>query len=92
MRVLRNPLTAHYEAHPEELVPFPEQLMRSFGDGSFHLGGDESTLGVDPDREGYPAGQAVGAIDALIPAGDLVRQFVAEAEAALARGGQLSGS
>ena len=92
MRVLRNALTAHYEAHPAELGPVPEQLLRSFGDGSFHLGGDETTAGVDPDREGYPAGQAVGAIDALIPAGDLVRRFVAEAEVALARGGQLSGS
>ena len=92
MRVLRNALTAHYEAHPEELSPFPEQLGKSFGDGSFHLGGDESTEGVDPDREGYPAGQAVGAIDSLVSAGDLLRQFVADAEAALARGGQLATS
>jgi enoyl-[acyl-carrier protein] reductase II len=89
MRVLRNGQTAHFEAHPDEILPFPEQLMKSFSDGSFHLGGDESTLGVDPDREGYPAGQAVGAIDELVPAGDLVRRFVAEAEAALGRGASL---
>ena len=32
-----------------------------------------------------PAGQGVGAIDALIPAGDLVRRMVAEAEATIDR-------
>ncbi len=84
MRVIKNATTAHYEAHPEELRAFPDQLGVSFRDGTFHLGGDESTPGVDPQREGYPAGQAVGAIDGLVPAGELVRRVVAEAEAALA--------
>ncbi len=91
MRVLKNLTTAHYEEHPEDLKPFPEQLMASFADQTFHLGGDESAIGVDPDREGYPAGQAVGAIGSLIGAGDLVRQFVAEAEAILARNATLAG-
>jgi enoyl-[acyl-carrier protein] reductase II len=40
---------------------------------------------VDPDREFCPAGQGAGAIDELVPAGDLVERFVAEAEAALGR-------
>ncbi len=40
---------------------------------------------VDPDREFMPAGQGVGAIDELVPAGELVARFVAEAEAALDR-------
>jgi enoyl-[acyl-carrier protein] reductase II len=51
---------------------------------ALHLGGDEKTP-VDPDKECYPSGQGVGAINALIPAGDLVRQIVDEAEHALAR-------
>jgi len=38
---------------------------------------------VDPDRECYPAGQGVGAIHELVPAGELVGRFVTEAEAAL---------
>lgn len=83
MRVIKNATTARYEADPALLRPFPDQLLVSRDDGTFHLGGDEATAGVDPDREGYPAGQAVGAIDRLIPAGDLVRQIVAEAEKAL---------
>jgi enoyl-[acyl-carrier protein] reductase II len=49
-----------------------------------HLGGDEDTP-VDPNRECYPSGQGVGAIDELVPAGDIVRRIVDEAEHALAR-------
>ena len=84
MRVLRNDTTRFYEEHPEELTPFPEQLGISMNGGFFHLGGDERTPGVDPAREGYPTGQGVGAIDALVPAGELVHRIVAEAEEALA--------
>ncbi|HMK11193.1 MAG TPA: hypothetical protein VK461_06410, partial [Acidimicrobiales bacterium] len=52
--------------------------------GVSHLGGDEQTT-VDPSREFFPCGQGVGAIDELVPAGDLVRAFVAEAEAVIDR-------
>jgi enoyl-[acyl-carrier protein] reductase II len=85
MRVVRNDYTRFFEEHPDELVPFPGQLGRSIADKAFHLGGDTETLEVDPSRECYPAGQGVGAIDDLVPAGELVRRFVAEAEDALAR-------
>jgi enoyl-[acyl-carrier protein] reductase II len=83
MRVLRNETTDRYEANPSLLKKFPEQLTVSVRDGTFHLGGDENTLGVDPRREGYPAGQAVGGITSLIPAGDVVRSMVREAERVL---------
>jgi enoyl-[acyl-carrier protein] reductase II len=85
MRVVRNEYTAYYEDHAAELERFPGQLGRSIGDKAFHLGGDLDTVEVDPARECYPAGQGVGAIDELVPAGELVRRFVAEAEAALGR-------
>jgi enoyl-[acyl-carrier protein] reductase II len=85
MRVLRNETTDQYEANPSLLKKFPEQLAVSVNDGTFHLGGDENTLGVDPRREGYPAGQAVGGIDTLVPAGDIVRSMVNEAEGILTR-------
>ena len=84
MRVLRNEKTDQYEATPSLLKPFPDQLGVSLSDGTFHLGGDANTPGVDPEREGYPAGQAVGAISTLIPAGDIVRSMVAEAEQIIA--------
>jgi enoyl-[acyl-carrier protein] reductase II len=83
MRVLANSYTSHFEEHRDELQRFPQQLGRSIGDGAWHLGGDDHTTGIDPDKEGYPSGQGVGGIDELVPAGELVVRFVAEAEAAL---------
>jgi enoyl-[acyl-carrier protein] reductase II len=91
MRVIKNDTTSFYEQNPGALQPFPDQLGVSYRDGTFHLGGDEATPGIDPDREGYPAGQAVGAIDALVPAGELLASIVDEAEAVLARLSSLAG-
>jgi enoyl-[acyl-carrier protein] reductase II len=85
MRVIKNDTTERYEADPSLLKKFPDQLFVSHEEGTFHLGGDETTTGIDPRREGYPAGQAVGAINELVPAGELVRHMVSEAEAILAR-------
>jgi len=83
MRVLANSYTSHFEEHRDELQRFPQQLGRSMADGAWHLGGDDHTTGIDPEKEGYPSGQGVGGIDELVPAGELVVRFVAEAEAAL---------
>jgi enoyl-[acyl-carrier protein] reductase II len=85
MRVIKNDTTERYELDPTLVRKFPDQLAVSIGEGTFHLGGDESTLGVDPRREAYPAGQAVGAIDTLIPAGELVNQIVEQAASILRR-------
>ena len=83
MRAIRNAWTDHHDQHPEEVAPFPEQLLVAMEAGAFHLGANERTDGVDPDREVFPAGQGVGAIHELVPAGELVQRFVTEAEAAL---------
>lgn len=88
MRVIKNATTKRYEDDPTLLRRFPDQLVASLHDGVFHLGGDEHTTGVDVDREGYPAGQVVGAIDALRPAGEIVRDMVIQAEEILARLGR----
>jgi enoyl-[acyl-carrier protein] reductase II len=84
MRAIRNEWTQEIEEHPELLRPFPEMMLHSLERGVLHLGGDEAT-DVDPNRECYPAGQAAGGIGELTPAGDLVRQIVAEAETAIDR-------
>ncbi len=91
MRVVRNQYTTFFEQHPDELSPFPTQLGRSMEDGAFHLGGSDDTPGIDPDRECYPTGQGVGAIQTLIPAASLVDQIVDQAEQVLAAIGTLGG-
>ncbi|HKY16020.1 MAG TPA: nitronate monooxygenase [Microthrixaceae bacterium] len=83
MRVIRSDYTDYWTEHSDEIQKFPYQAMRSVQDSAFHLGGDEDTADVDPAKECYPAGQGTGAIDELVPAGELVDRFVREAENAL---------
>ncbi|MEI7592094.1 MAG: nitronate monooxygenase [Actinomycetes bacterium] len=84
-RVVRNSYTHYWESHQADLQPFPAQFMRSMNDGANHLGLDETTPDIDPEKEFWPSGQGAGGIDQLVPAGELVRQIVAEAEAVLNR-------
>jgi enoyl-[acyl-carrier protein] reductase II len=83
-RVVRNEWTNHFEAHPEELKPFPHQFGVSFGARANHLGAPNGT-DVDTTKEFMPAGQGVGAIRELVSAGDLVRSIVHDAEMAIQR-------
>lgn len=83
-RVVRNRWTERFEASPGELLPFPAQAAASMRAGVNHLGAPDGTE-VDVEREFMPCGQGVGAIDELVPAGDLVRRMVAEAEQVIER-------
>lgn len=83
-RVVRNDWTAHFEAHPDELQPFPAQAIASMQAGVNHLGSPSGT-DVDVSKEFMPCGQGVGAIDSLRPAGDILREMVAEAERTIER-------
>ncbi len=91
MRVVRNEFTRFYDEHPAELSPFPAQLGTSIEEGAFHLGGDEDTPGIDPERECYPTGQGVGAIQTLMPAASIVAQMVQQAEHVLRQLGEPGG-
>jgi enoyl-[acyl-carrier protein] reductase II len=83
-RVVRNEWTNHYDQHPELLQPFPAQAIESTRAGVNHLGAEDGTV-VDVAREFMPAGQGVGAIDSLVPAGELVAAMVREAERTMER-------
>jgi len=83
-RVVRNVWTQHFDEHPEELKPFPEQAFFAARSGANHLGAPDGT-DVDAAREFFPCGQGVGAIHELEPAGALVARLVAEAEAVIDR-------
>jgi enoyl-[acyl-carrier protein] reductase II len=83
-RVVRNEWTQHFDEHPDELQPFPQQAVASAQAGANHLGAPDGTE-VDVRREFFPCGQGVGAIDELVPAGEVVARMVVEAEAVLDR-------
>ncbi len=85
MRVVANEYTRYFDEHPDELQPFPAQMGRSYGDGVLNLPSGPDNPNIDPNRECYPVGQGVGAIDEIIPATDLVDRFVDECEATLRR-------
>lgn len=78
-RVLRTAYAQEFEDSGGVPQPFPGQFIQSMSDGANNLGGDENTPDVDPDKEFMPAGQGVGAIDELTPAGDVVASIMAEA-------------
>lgn len=83
-RVVRTSWTNHFEQHPEELEKFPNQIVKAAQSGVTMLGVDES-VELDTDRAFMPAGQGVGAIRSIEPAGDIVRSMIAEAEAVIDR-------
>lgn len=83
-RVLSTGYADAFERAGAQPEPFPGQFLRSMNDGANHLGGDESTPGVDPDKEFMPAGQVVGAIPELVPAAQIVESMVSEAESVIA--------
>jgi enoyl-[acyl-carrier protein] reductase II len=83
-RVVRTDWTNHYEQHPEELQPFPMQVLASAQAGVNHLGAPDGTE-VDSANEFMPCGQGVGAITELTPAGQIVHDMVREAERTLER-------
>jgi enoyl-[acyl-carrier protein] reductase II len=78
-RVVRNEYTQYYDEHPDELKPFPQQAIQSMQDGANHLGAPPET-DVNENRDFFPCGQGVGAINDLVPAGDIVRSMVRQAE------------
>jgi enoyl-[acyl-carrier protein] reductase II len=83
-RVVRNDWTNHFEQHPEELQPFPQQAVASSRAGVNHLGAPDGT-DVDISKEFMPCGQGVGGIDQLVPAGELLQRMLEEAERTIDR-------
>ncbi len=90
LRAIRNDYTQYFEDHPDELQPFPQQIARSISDGAMHLGARPDSEGINPTKECFAAGQGLGGIGEIIPAGDVVRRFVDDAERELSRLGSLT--
>jgi enoyl-[acyl-carrier protein] reductase II len=82
LRSLRNRYIADYEADPSKIKRFPEQLAISSARQVMAYWNPEA----DPDRTCMPAGQGVGSFHDIRPAGDVLHEIAAQAEAILRRG------
>jgi enoyl-[acyl-carrier protein] reductase II len=90
MRVILNPYVEERERDPDSILPFPQQLTASARAGVISYAGGED---VDVERTCLPSGQGIGAINEILPAGEIVRRVVAEAEETIGRlGGVVSGT
>ena len=68
----------------EQLYPFPQQAILSHRAGVMGgIGGQ--TEGLDPDRSAFAMGQSAGGVRDVLPAAEIVRRIMAEAEAAIDR-------
>ena len=88
LRAVRNEWTQHIEEHPEELAKFPEQMARAVQANALAPRRRRELRRRSRRRSATRPGQGVGAMHELVPAGDLVRRIVDEAEHALARAGR----
>jgi enoyl-[acyl-carrier protein] reductase II len=86
MRVITNPYVEEQERNPESIRKFPEQIIRSAMAGVMNYVEDEAT---DPERTCMPAGQGIGAIRDIVPAGEIVRRVMSEAQQTVRRLGGL---
>ena len=84
MRVIKNDYVADWESRPGDIQPFGEQAQISVREGVL-----DSLRGFpgkfDPSRDAAAAGQSVGGIHDIIPAGEIVRNVLEEAATTIAR-------
>ncbi len=90
MRVIKNDYVTDWESRPQDIRPFGEQGLIS-RDAGVMVGLMGDTSSFDPSRDAAAAGQSVGGIHDVLPAGDIVRSVVEEAEETIARLGDLLG-
>lgn len=84
MRVMKNPYVEDWESRPGDIQPFPIQAGISHRAGAMGgIGGQIENL--DPDKSCFAMGQSAGGVHDVLPAGEIVRRLVAEAEASLDR-------
>src|ERR1700744_547934 len=86
MRVKKNPYVEDWERRPADIQPFPQQAILSSRAGV--MGGIGGQIeGLDIDKSAFAMGQSAGGVRDVLPAGEIVRRIMAEAEAAIDRVG-----
>jgi enoyl-[acyl-carrier protein] reductase II len=84
MRVYNNPYVQDWERRPNDIQPFPAQAIHSSRMGVMGgIGGQ--TEGLDRTKSAFAIGQGAGAIHEILPAGEIVRRVMAEAERVLSQ-------
>ncbi len=84
LRALKNAYIDDWEGRPNDIQPFPMQAMLSVQANA--MGGlIGQTEGLDPARSCFAMGQSAGGVDAILPAGEIVRTIVAQAQAVIAK-------
>jgi enoyl-[acyl-carrier protein] reductase II len=84
MRVMQNPYVADWESRPADIQPFPQQAMLSSRAGV--MGGIGGQIeGLDADKSCFAMGQSAGGIHEVLPAGEIVKRILAEADEAMGR-------
>ena len=84
MRVKKNAWVEDWESRPADIQPFPQQAILSIQEGA--LGGIGGQVeGLDPDRSCFAMGQSAGGVREVLPAGEIVRRIVAEANETIGR-------
>ena len=90
MRVKENAWTKDWEARPQDIMPFPYQAGLSIQNNA--LGGIGGQIeGLEADKSCFAMGQSAGGIHEVLPAAEIVKQIIAEAEASIARTAKLIG-
>ena len=84
MRVKKNSYVEDWEGRPGDIQPFPQQAMISIQNQAMGgIGGQVE--GLDPDRSCFAMGQSAGGVHDVLPAGEIVRRIMAEANTSISR-------
>jgi len=84
MRVRKNAWVDDWEGRAADIQPFPQQAMISIQAGA--LGGIGGQIeGLDAAKSCFAMGQSAGGIREVLPAGEIVRRIMSEAEATIGR-------
>jgi enoyl-[acyl-carrier protein] reductase II len=88
MRVIRNEYVEDWERRPEDIAPFPQQMIASLQRGVLPLTAAEHGP-IDPSRDCLPAGQGAGAIHDIASCAEIVERVMREARETIERLGGL---
>jgi enoyl-[acyl-carrier protein] reductase II len=84
MRVRKNIYVDDWESRPGDIQPFPIQAGISVRNEAMGgIGGQTENL--DPDKSCFAMGQSAGGVRDVLPAGEVVRRIMEEAEGSIRR-------